>query len=228
MLQNLLSKIHLTTIKKSLGFKNYNTLTKYVTSKPLNNTVIIKRFMAFRQKVTPEIFRIKDSIPKDYQLVYRCTMSSYLYTAQYISVLGLAGAIVIFTTTYSSKMEYQFDKKTVDYFELTNEEYQSVIFMVSFVFLTLAACVLINKFPIRIYFNDATNTYLGFTYGKLPNTKTILNFKAGELVEQPNRFKFLPWDQHKFKTKDGKVIILLEQYFRRPQDLNIMLGHVKM
>lgn len=196
----------------------------------IRNIVITpQRNISFQSLRKPNIDKLKlsDNIPKQYELVYRCTMSSYLYAAQISATIGALFVIIVAILNYDSGNKYDINLSGIDLHNIMHSEYQLTLFSAGFVLINIAVMILVSKFPVRIYFNAETKKYLGVVHGKIPKTKNILEFNAGDVKHTPKN-GILPWNEYYYKLKNGQTIIMLDHYFRKPDDMNIMLGYTKL
>lgn len=155
-------------------------------------------------------------------------MSNYIYTAQYVSGLSIVIGSIIFIKIFNTRNNYKIVESIIPTQNSTvDNNLELLIFSSTFVIINIFLCYFVSKFPIRIYFNENTKTYMGFMLGFLPKTKKSINFKVGDIISK-EKSGILPWKQFEYRIKNGQNIILLEQYFRRPQDMNIMLGYTKL
>ncbi|GLV45798.1 uncharacterized protein CBL_02818 [Carabus blaptoides fortunei] len=188
-----------------------------------------KRNISFQSLRKPNIEKLKlnDNIPKQYELVYRCTMSSYLYAAQISATIGALFVVIVAIFNYDSTNKFEINLSGIDLHNIMQSEYQLIVFSAAFVLLNIAVMVLVSKFPVRIYFNAEGKKYIGVVHGKIPKTKNILEFNAGDVKHTPKN-GVLPWNEYYYKIKNGQTIIMLDHYFRKPDDMNIMLGYTKL
>lgn len=182
-------------------------------------------FKMFRN-ATERDLKIKDNVPVEYNLIYRNTMTKYIYATQFVTCFtaGIACLAFMFNSdieTYDMRYSQWSSKtKTVE-----NEEY---VFIFAFIFVVALMQVCISRLPLRIYKVPSTNEtkYLLICPGNLPLSGVRVNFSQGEL-NHVRESGILPWKENRYLIKadnEVKRIILIDHYFRRPADLNIMLG----
>lgn len=216
-------------INSTSVIRNFSIFKKSTNPVVINNVINTKQsyrsfFSFFRKPVTPQTLLQRDNIPNGFKLIYRSQMETYILFGQFISITTI---ITVGTTSFFSfrndgsrlPSEYSEDKP------LKTVEDQKVYFTIGLLILNIAVIIILPRIVQRMYLNEATKEFIGITPGLLPKMKTVFRFKPGDLRQQ--KHGILPWTQCIFKIKEGKKIILLEQCFRKPQDMNIMLGHIK-
>lgn len=210
-------------------FKTSNLListTKIKTPQKTNRQWIFFREKSFFRFAKDTISKIKekDNVPEAFQLIYRNRMSNYLLAAQIISTVG-AGIICLALITSNE----------IQNVELKKGQWQKKADQVSkevYVFLTvfLGVCVLlqlhISRMPLRVYNHPKQDEYIMIFYAALPTITKRITYRATEVSKQPSS-AIIPWKDSTYKVKNKGRIILLENFFRTPADLNIMLGYQK-
>lgn len=181
-------------------------------------------FGLFRQR-SSEHFKRKDNIPDGYQLIYRNTMQNYLLSAQLISTIlaGFAGGALILREE-SDKFElgpaaFREQPGTVQ-----NEMY---IYMTFFVGFCVVMQYFVQRVPLRIYNYPRQNDYILIFYGALPGTTKRLTCKANEVIKLNKSSILMPWTESSYQIKDQCRVIMIENFFRTPADLSILLGNQK-
>ncbi|EFA12317.1 hypothetical protein TcasGA2_TC004218 [Tribolium castaneum] len=169
--------------------------------------------------------KIADDIPDTYDLIYRNTMGRYVLGAQIITLLA-GGAVLL---GYALLSEYEHFEGEVTKWSPTSRatDDQEVIYAAFFVLFAISIQTMIRRVPIRIYKVPQTPKYISINYG--PFGKQRFSFKRGE-VFHGKETGFLPWKENRYVVQTKKVkrnLIMLETYFRKPADMNIMLGEQK-
>lgn len=182
----------------------------------------------WKQSVVEKL-KISDNVPENYELIYRCTMASYLAAAQISVSVGVVVVIGFAVIHYFTELKNDFiiDVPHVELLNMEDTKLQMIIFSSSFVLLNLAILLFIRKFPVRIYFDSKNDNFIGVLFGMIPKSKTLIEFKAGEVIHTP-RHGIIPWNENRYKLRNGKKLVLLDLYFRRPNDINVMLGQTKL
>ncbi|RZC35168.1 hypothetical protein BDFB_008305 [Asbolus verrucosus] len=181
-------------------------------------------FLKIFRKPSQRDLKIKDDIPDAFVMIYRNTMSKYIFGAQVISVIA-SSLVLLAIVTKSDYEDYKrdFEKWSPTSRTTPNEHLYYILFFVTFLVLLQ---VMVSRTPIRIYKVPQTPKYITVSYGNYFFTKEKYAFKRGEIHHMEER-GFLPWRENMYaieKETDRRTVILLDHYFRRPADLSIMLG----
>ncbi|KFB48426.1 AGAP004983-PA-like protein [Anopheles sinensis] len=111
----------------------------------------------------------------------------------------------------------------IEYASLTANETDLLYFLGFFLLINVVIRVVINRYPLRIYRND--KEYLAIFEGQIPLLTKALPFKRGDVVPVPPG-GILPWQESRYKVND-KPVLLLDEYFKTPSELNIMMMNDK-
>ncbi|XP_044272181.1 uncharacterized protein LOC123016050 [Tribolium madens] len=181
-----------------------------------------RSFYRFWLKPSQRDLKVADDIPDTYDLIYRNTMSKYILGAQIITLLA-GGAVFM---GYALKADYDDIQREVTKWSPTTRASgnQEMIYILFFFLFIISIQTMVRRVPIRIYKVPQTTKYISINYG--PFGKQRFKFMRGE-VFHGRETGIVPWKENRFviETKtDKRIFILMETYFRRPADLNIMLG----
>lgn len=225
-LLNSISPLKLSRIPRViLSRLKFSTVSK---NKPLFSNIKIiynqqnSRNLFRFKKATAEHLKIKDNVPDQYNLIYRNTMDKYLVTAQIISTSCALFLVLILLYIDSPKEKFRPKKKDQPK-HIENETQIFTAFLICFC-VTLQA--VISKLPIRIYNLPQQDKYLFVFYRSLPLATRNLTCVREEVIKLEET-GILPWKDSRYELKNKQNVILLEPYFRRPADLNILLGYQK-
>lgn len=176
-----------------------------------------RTFYSFWRKPSIEELRVKDKVPDQYKLIYKNSMDNYLLSTQIITTLS--AAIVGLCLIVSDGIPYQLDNKAAA------PDNSSIIFITAFALVVVLLQVLLSKIPVRIYSFPQKKKYLFVFYGNMPLTQKTFTCKVGDLIESSGGIT--PWKNSRYLLKSGNqrmTIFLLDDFFRRPADLFIMMG----
>lgn len=217
--------------KIDLQFHTLRKIDYKVITKIRNGLLIPKRnfFWIFKRRTVREI-RLVDKPPKNYELIYRCAFDHYILTCQYF---GFFAAVTSFgLAVYQSCRFYQLPTKKKEYLgdgliagkPITDAENEQMAILAAFVFVFCFLNFVIGRLPVRIYCYPQREKYLFYYYGVIPNQLKKVSLKAGEIKRAISN-SMNPWNQDLYEnTKTGQRSILLENYFKCPADLYILLG----
>lgn len=217
-IQSSLPKFH--TLGK---FNSKILLTTEIRTQPKRNY-----FWIFKKRTNREL-RLVDNPPESCELVYRCTMDNMFYSFQHLGFYT-AALLCLGVLIESSKIE-NIPLEERDEVELTpsghvaiSAENQTHIMLGAFFF---AYCVILwfmTRVPVRIYYHPGTGKYWMYLYKAFPSKVKIIKVGPGDLKESPGAmFNLWKYDMYEFE-KSGENFLLLEEYFKYPADLYVMLG----
>lgn len=217
----------------------FHTLRKIdykVTTKIRNGLLIPKRnfFWIFKRRTVREI-RLVDKPPKNYELIYRCGFDHYILTFQYFGFFAAVTSFVL--VFYQSCRFHQLPPKKKEFLgeslvgeafavgrPITDAENEQMAILAAFVFVFCYVNFIIGRMPIRIYCYPQREKYLFYYYGVIPNQLKKVSLKAGEIKRSITK-PMNPWNHDLYEnTKTGQRLLLLENYFKCPADLYILLG----
>ncbi|XP_058064633.1 uncharacterized protein LOC131214271 isoform X1 [Anopheles bellator] len=144
---------------------------------------------------------------------YYLTACNYMTTFSFITVGGIS-AFTYIKNFHDIVVPFQ-----IEYATLTTNETDLLYFLGFFSFINILIRVAINRYPLRIYRKE--KQYLAMFEGKIPLTYKKLKFYQGDVVPVPPG-GMLPWQESRYKIKD-KHVLLLDEYFRSPSELNTMM-----
>lgn len=184
-----------------------------------------RTFFGFLRKPNAEEFKIRDNVAEDFKLIYRNKLDRYLYVVN-ISILFTAIAVVGVMV-----IEQESSNKVISYFNEEKKEMKAtrddlLLFATAFSGIAMLTNLLVQMLPIRIYYRPLQKQYIYIFQAIMPNSIKKLKCNIGQVVKLPAR-GLLPWrDQYyRIETENVKrTTILLDNYFRRPGDLHVMLG----
>ncbi|ETN65644.1 hypothetical protein AND_002581 [Anopheles darlingi] len=180
------------------------------TSPPMNGRDVTKREKYFLQK---------DKIPLGFTIIYRAPMEYYLSAcniATSFSFLALVGMSAFSFSEYFRNVTVPFQ---MEYATLTTNENDLFFFVGFFFLINVIIRIVINRYPLRIYRRE--NQYIAVFEGQIPLGIRMLQYRRGDVVVVPPS-GILPWQDARYKINGNKVL-LLNEYFRTPSELNIML-----
>ncbi|XP_050092887.1 uncharacterized protein LOC126575910 [Anopheles aquasalis] len=180
------------------------------TNSPKNRSDVTKREKYFLQK---------DEIPLGFAIIYRAPMEYYLSAcniATSFSFLAMAGMSVFSILEDFRNVMLPFQ---MEYATLTTNEKDLLLFVGFFFLVNVIIRIVINRYPLRIY--RQKKQYIAVFEGQIPLGKRMLKFHRGDVTVVP-RSGILPWQDARYKINSNKVL-LLNEYFRSPSELNIML-----
>ncbi|CAH1986380.1 unnamed protein product [Acanthoscelides obtectus] len=198
----------LSTIKNQRNIPFLRRRTLEVTSRR-------SLFSLFRRPKKEEL-KIKDNVPDEYMLIYRNRMDRYLMYTQLITSAS-AAFIVIYTTI---KVDYLTRGDTSQLPVVSTEAY---FYMAAFVTAIVILQIMMYRTPLRIYYLPQQKKYTMIFYGSYPFSYRRVFCKGGEVVKLPVT-GVSPWKECMYEIKNKQKIILLDDYFRRPGDLFVLMG----
>lgn len=167
-------------------------------------------------------YKAKDNIPEHYELIYRNTMHRYFLMAQIVSAVS----VVAISIAYIWQSEIQ--KPNLDHWKNKPKTFETDMYMmtIGLILINVALQVILHRCPIRIYNNAPTNKYIMVFYDYLPFMKSRLSCQVSD-IKKLKETGILPWSDSRYEILSARKVIMLENFFRRPADLNIMLGYQK-
>uniref|UniRef100_A0A3F2YTY6 Uncharacterized protein n=1 Tax=Anopheles christyi TaxID=43041 RepID=A0A3F2YTY6_9DIPT len=180
------------------------------TSSVLCRKAVIKR---------EEYFLKKDNIPAGFNIIYRAPMENYLTACNIVTSFSFLAMGGICAFTYLKDFHHIVVPFEIEYATLTANETDLLYFLGFFFLINSVIRVMVNRYPLRIYRND--KQYLAVFEGQIPLVKKQFGFQQGDVTPVPPG-GVLPWQESRYKINDKKVL-LLEDYFRTPSELNVMM-----
>ncbi|XP_055535228.1 uncharacterized protein LOC129724381 isoform X3 [Wyeomyia smithii] len=166
-----------------------------------------------------ERYRLKDNIPHDYRIIYRAPMEYYLSACNFVTSFSFAAMSGITAYAYLRNYNITAVPFDVEYGPLTANESDLMLFLGFFLIANVVIRIVVNRYPLRIY--RSSEKYFAVFEGYLPFTRKKLLFQKGEVWPVPQG-GIVPWQDARYKIND-KPVLLLEDYFRTPAELNAML-----
>lgn len=215
-------KPKLSTVINRLKFHT-NSYSKIQILKNRNPRFLSKRcFTKWFKKTKQAELKIIDNIPDSYELIYRSTLERYIFYTQ----LGTSITTVIIVLTVillygSPKSELTFYGNTE---HKPSSDVEDIHLYVAFFFTGVVLLqLLISRLPLRIYYLSQQKKYIFIFPSNLPFQSKRLLCKIGEVEKLPLT-GILPWKDARFKIKNEHMAIMVEENFKTPADLYIMLG----
>lgn len=200
----------------------YHILTRSnLTSKCNSNQ---RQFFNWFQKQSETQLKQSDKIAPEYKLIYNTTLDKYLIMGQIVTltISGLLAFIVMFKGD-SIKPFMNLEKENI-------KDNESFIYMTVLVICIFVLQRLIAKVPVRIYKSPQTKLYVFVVHGFTPFSRKYLTCKANGLIKVEDLAPIIPWKNSTYKLMKGneeKTVVLMDYYFKRPAELNILLGYQK-
>uniref|UniRef100_A0A182T1S8 Uncharacterized protein n=1 Tax=Anopheles maculatus TaxID=74869 RepID=A0A182T1S8_9DIPT len=107
----------------------------------------------------------------------------------------------------------------IEFATLTANETDLLYFLGFFFLINIVIRIMVNRYPLRIYQNG--KQYLAVFEGQIPTITKQVEFKQGDVAPVPPG-GVLPWQDARYKIND-KQVLLLEDYFRTPSDMTVMM-----
>ncbi|XP_060519365.1 uncharacterized protein LOC132697765 [Cylas formicarius] len=203
----------------------YHSIQRLNCLSNLKNLPVIKRnFFNLFRKPSKNQLRLKDKVPDGYELIYRNIADRYIFLCQLVNgvTILVVGVVTMLDLDQAQKLQFNPNDQLKVAHKQTAKEI--VVYISVFIVIYVILQLLVSQVPVRVYCCPKSQKYLSIFYGNLPFTMRRLQFQVGDVKQASNNFMKLPWTEYQYEIKDQQKIILLEQYFRRPADLFIMLG----
>lgn len=178
-------------------------------------------FSSWFGKLSESTIKKNDKIDPEYKLVYNTTLDKYLVLGQIVTTT--IGSALALTLAFCENITSVDSVPTEPNMEL-------VLFASSLCFCILVVHRIIARVPIRIYKSQITKEYVFICRGALPFSKNYFTCVANELRKVEEVSPFLPWKESTYKlvkNNEERKLVLMDYYFKRPVDLNILLGYQK-
>lgn len=185
-------------------------------------------FWIFKKRTNNEL-RLVDNPPESCELVYRCTMDNMFYSFQHLGFY--AAAILCLGVLIESNNMENYPVTEQDEPEMTSSGHVAIStenqthFMIAAFF--FAYCIVVwfmTRVPVRIYYHPGTGQYWMYLLKALPSKVKVIKVGPGELKESTGTiFNLWKYDMYEH-TQSGDSCLLLEEYFKYPADLYVMLG----
>lgn len=194
--------------KLNIIFRTTTDDTKLTLPKPL----ITDKLSATLKK--------RDKISNEFTMIYRIKESFY-FRAMHVMILAtsLAGPVCLYLA--ADKHDYEFPLRMGKEFVLRSP-FEVIVFVVLVSFIVISSCLVVSRFPLRMYCNKQTGDYIAVFPDLLIPWKTIkMNFKKGDVTIIPeNEMWFFQMSSYKIKEKK---VILNDEGFERPMELENMI-----
>uniref|UniRef100_A0A1B6CVK2 Uncharacterized protein n=1 Tax=Clastoptera arizonana TaxID=38151 RepID=A0A1B6CVK2_9HEMI len=200
-------------------------IKQHIKNRDLNVQNYIKSLSSFKSPslIAEEKIRIEDKVPTNYNLIYKAPMLRYCQIAY---VLAAFSTTVLPIWTYgnyfllsapelSNQMMKLNESLAIDgYNDLLSFTIGSLIFSWSII-------LFVFKYPYRIYYSPQTKDYIAVISSSTPFKTKNIHFKSAlKVVPKILTFNFFYESLYQLGTTK---YFLLENYFRKPIDLEIML-----
>lgn len=185
-----------------------------------------RHFSIWFKKPSEAELKLSDKIAPEYKLVYNTTIDKYLVAGQIVTIVcgGILGLLVI----YSGDPNFTvLDKKLQ---EPQSENTELLIYLTALFLCIFAVQRLTVKVPIRIYKSAKTKQYVFVSRGFTPFSKKYFTCGANQLRKVEDTSLIVPWKDCTYELVQGndvRTLILMDYYFKRPAELNILLGYQK-
>lgn len=171
-----------------------------------------------------ERWHTKDRVPSQFQLIYHARWFWYVAVAQTIGLFSFIGVVISFAVDSDSSQripKVDVRKLSEDFKPVENEE---IAYLTGFVLFCTCLFMVVHKLPLRVYHYPATREYLFVKNGWLPFTSYSFRCKLEDIRYDKDRFSFL-WKDCSYSISNGKYnVVLFDQHFRLPSDVNILKG----
>ncbi|XP_050517188.1 uncharacterized protein LOC126891890 [Diabrotica virgifera virgifera] len=192
-----------------------------------NNTSLISKrsfFNLFRKPTRDKLY-VLDNVPDHFEIIHRNRMERYILVTRLGTWITSSIVFVFIILKYGSpKNHMEFIGSRTDVQRSSQNEFE--IYLAMFTGLIVTLHLLIMKMPLRIYYSSPLKKYTMIVPSHLPFDNKRLSFTIGQLQKLPMT-GILPWRDARYRIKyenDEKSLILMEDHFRKPADLWIMLG----
>ncbi|XP_063978236.1 uncharacterized protein LOC135163039 [Diachasmimorpha longicaudata] len=167
--------------------------------------------------------RKSDKIPPEFKLIYRSTMTNYVYCFYPLSILSyaLVGFGYYYFKFYLTNISYPIssDLAPVTY----KDSYQVQITMVFYLVMNTFTLYLLRRTPIRIWLDSSKGEYRMILIRTLPPFKKQLSFKSGEVTRKHMDPRHsLQEISHRYKRRFYNITMVA---FRTPADYYDMVGY---
>ncbi|EDO63992.1 AGAP004983-PA [Anopheles gambiae str. PEST] len=201
--------------------KRPSSITSPTIQRTLSTSSVLFRKAVIKRE---EYFLKKDNIPAGFSIVYRAPMENYLTTCNIVTSFSFLAIGGICAFTYLKDFHHIVVPFEIEYATLTANETDLLYFLGFFFLINAVIRVMVNRYPLRIYRND--KQYIAVFEGQIPLVTKQFSFQQGEVTPVPPG-GVLPWQESRYKINDKKVL-LLEDYFRTPSELNAMMMTEKL
>lgn len=207
-------------------FRNILQHTSY--PKTVNKCVQNRSFFTFFKRTKLRDIKINDNIPDEYKLIYRSTLERYLILGQVATTLTAFTAGVMLVAKLNQESVQLEDSERHErmkplYNKARPVDNEIYVYFTVLVGIILSIQVISGKAPVRIYNYPRREEYVMIFNGTLPFTKRKLVCKAGEVFHIPQN-SYMPWKESLYEIYRKQEIILMEDSFKRPADLHVMMG----
>lgn len=222
-----LIRSNLSQIKPQLTLTSTTRYYNIFTKSKLTSKCDKRSFYNWFRKPSEAEYRYKDRISPEYKLIYNTTFDKYLVLGQIVTAVigGIAFIVAILTgetfTTVATPNEPQNGPKFDSEF---------IVFVASLIVCIVIVQRMISIVPVRIYKSPITKEYVFVKRGVLPFSRKYFTCEANQLQKVEDASPIVPWNESTYKLVQGheqKKLVLLEYCFKRPADLNILLGYQK-
>ncbi|XP_035911266.1 uncharacterized protein LOC118511829 [Anopheles stephensi] len=193
-----------------------SSITPAVVQRFLSTSSVACRKAVMKRE---EYFLKKDKIPAGFNIIYRAPMQHYLSACNIVTSFSFLAISGISALTFVKDFHNIVVPFEIEFATLTANETDLLYFLGFFFLVNAVIRIMVNRYPLRIYQNG--KQYLAVFEGQIPTVTKQLEFKQGEVTPVPPS-GVLPWQDARFKIND-KQVLLLEDYFRTPSDMTVMM-----
>ena len=192
----------------------------------LGNTrsFLLLRKLAKMERIEKK-YRIKDKMPSSTILVYNNPSAFWiepLFHFQNLFLIGGFGYTIYLLRKYLNG-EIEFPLLIGDHC-IAKKPTEAMSFIAITGFVLLFSSFVCKFSVLRLYYDKATNVNKAVLVGYFPFLKKVYNIKARSIVPVKRRFPVKEFRTFEYKA-NGYRILLYENYFRRPEDLNKMIKY---
>jgi hypothetical protein len=172
-------------------------------------------------------YKSADKVPSEYKLIYRAPMLSYVTVAQMTSSFSILALCVAGAYKYIADpiSIFPLTVKLDELNKLGDIDFSDNPFLVGGVFIIFNVGIgaVTLRYPLRIYHHEESSSYICVMNRFLPFITKNITFHAGDVRRHIPYMSFLlPWKNALFKV-GNRTMLIMENNFRTPADLNTML-----
>lgn len=188
----------------------YKISARYVSNHPM-------RFME-----TENMWKEKDGVSKNWQLIYKAPMDKVLnFATTYLTfTTGIVGASGIYYGAFVYDVA-DINKPVVigDDVVIANNAIECLTYLGAFMALHVAVKMVLSKYVVRLYQDG--DEYLAIYRGHIFNSIVQHRFHLNDF-KKLNPFVVIPWSESRYSlgTRQG---IVLENHFKTPEYFNYLL-----
>lgn len=178
-------------------------------------------------------FSLLDKVPSDFQLIYSNTLSGYM--AYFYPVVMLGTAVVVTSAIYGTLIGPLSHTALVQKsgFDFT-DPLHSIVMVSTATTLALIIFAFVKRCPMRIYYNENTDEFIGIYATLAPWKVRHKHFQSGSVkclndFDEDSHFTgVLMTFRGIYMISDNERLVLFPNCFKLPIYYNIMLGYSKI